>query len=57
VGKRGCLKESIDGYVWWKELVQIRNGEGSWFEENLRRVMGDTFVLILGWGYSSQGKV
>jgi len=44
--EEGCLKEGgRDGPVWWKELVRIRNGielrEKSWFEENLRRVMGD----------------
>jgi len=57
--RRGRLKEGgRDGSVWWKELVRIRNGirfmEGSWFEENLRRVVGDgvdtyfCFDLLVG---------
>jgi len=46
-GEEGqCSKEiGRDGFVWWKELVWICNGigfgEGSWFEENLRKVVGD----------------
>jgi len=44
--RRGALEGGgMDSFVWWKELVRISNdigfGEGSWFEEKLRRVVGD----------------
>jgi len=35
----------MDGCVWWKKLIRIRNGVGlemgNWFEENLLRKVGN----------------
>jgi len=55
--RRGALEGGgMDSFVWWKELVRISNdigfGEGSWFEEKLRRVVGDdvsTYVWFDHW--------
>ena len=42
----GCIKDGDRrGSHWWKAICSIRDGVGegvgSWFEENLRRVVGN----------------
>jgi len=53
----GRLKEGGgDSSVWWRMLCGIRRGaglgEGSWFEDNVRRVFGtgnNTYFLLDNW--------
>jgi len=53
----GCIREG-DGYasVWWKMICRMREGVGEgvgrWFDENIRRVVGDgrnTFFWYDNW--------
>lgn len=42
--------ESRDFSSWWREVGRIRDGRGvegeSWFEENVRRKVGDDFDTL-----------
>jgi len=42
----------MDGSVWWKKLIRIRNGVslevGNWFEENLLRKVGNGAYTFFG---------
>jgi len=49
----GCIREG-DRYasVWWKMICRVREGVGRWFDENIRRVVGDgrnTFFWYDNW--------
>lgn len=52
----GRLKEGGDSLVWWRMFCSIRSGVGlgvgSWFEDNVRRVVGggsSTYFWLENW--------